>query len=195
MQTASRSSRYSSVSRYAGFTAPVVGLGGIAAAILVSSTFDWSHSALSDLGVAPATALLFNGGLIVAAILALAFVWSLGNAATTALERLVAVEFTLAAITMGLVGVFLEGTPLHLPIAVSFYLLLTATLATDGITRRNELTGVLCVALAVLHFAVWYAWVRGIVPGGLAVPETFGALLLGAWIYVLGPLTPFGRRW
>lgn len=49
--------------RAAGLTAPPLTIGSILAATPLSPAFSWTGSALSDLGVAPETAAVFNGGL------------------------------------------------------------------------------------------------------------------------------------
>jgi hypothetical membrane protein len=61
--------------RASGVAFPVVSLGAILLATLVSPTFTWTGSALSDLGAFGApTALLFNGGLVLAGLVAFPFV-------------------------------------------------------------------------------------------------------------------------
>lgn len=65
----------------AGVAAPLVALGEILIATLVSPSFSWASSALSDLGRPGApTALIFNWGLIGGALLALPFVARVGLA-------------------------------------------------------------------------------------------------------------------
>ncbi|SEO97765.1 hypothetical membrane protein [Halogranum amylolyticum] len=176
------------VARLAGHAAPVVTLGAILLATVVSDTFAWTDSALSDLGVAAATAPLFNGGLVVGGLLALPFAYALWVDGRGPLGRLTAVAFALAATTMGLVGVFVSGHPLHLPVALSFYLLVTATLVLDGVARRTRRAGQLSALLGVAHLAGWVLWVSGSRFGtGLAVPEFVGAVVFAAWMLGLSP--------
>ncbi|KTG10109.1 hypothetical protein AUR64_10965 [Haloprofundus marisrubri] len=177
------------LARRGGQLAPILTLASILTATVVAPWFSWPRDALSELGVDPATALLFNGGLILGALVALLYTVPLWQAATTHLARLVSVLFSLTAVTMGLVGVFPMNRPLHFAVAVSFYLLLTATLAVDGLARRGETTGRLSLALAAVHLVSWGLWARGLFPGpGLALPELVGAVILAVWVVGLSPV-------
>lgn len=174
--------------RAVGLAAPGVALGCILLATLLSPTFSWTDSALSDLGVTAGTALLFNGGLVVGGALGLGFAAWLWGVDDGVLARLRAVAFGGAVVGMGAVGVFVEGTPLHFPSALGFYLLATATMAVDGLARRGTTTGRLALVAAVVHLLAWWAWLAGVRPGpGLAIPETVGALLFTGWVWVLSP--------
>ena len=183
------------LARLLGHAAPVVTLGTILLATVVSDSFTWTDSALSDLGVTTGTALLFNGGLVVGGLLALPYAYALWIAARSNVGRLTSVAFALAATTMGLVGVFVSGHPLHLPVALSFYLLVTATLVLDGFARRTVWQGRLSALLGVAHFLGWALWVAGSRFGtGLAVPETVGALVFALWVLGLSPASGFSSR-
>ncbi|WP_224447045.1 DUF998 domain-containing protein [Haloprofundus salilacus] len=182
------------LARRLGRVAPVVTLGSILAATVVAPWFSWSRDALSELGVDPATALLFNGGLILGALLALPYAVPLWTAATTRAAHLVAVFFALTGVAMGLVGVFPMDTSPHGAVAVSFYLLLTATLAVDGAVRRRTATGRLSLVFAVVHLLSWAAWADGWFPGsGLALPEFVGAVILAVWVLALSPVATASR--
>lgn len=176
------------LARRAGLLAPVVTLGAIFAATAISPTFTWTGSALSDLGVGASTALLFNGGLLVGALLALPYALPLWRAATGHLDRLVAVLFACTAVAMGLVGTFPSGRPEHFPVALAFYLLLTATLALDGVARRRRTSERVALALAVLHLLGWAVYVARFSAYRLAIPETVGALFLAGWVWWLSPV-------
>lgn len=187
------------IARHSGFAAPLVALSAILAATVLSPTFAWSRSALSDLGVAPSTALLFNGGLLAGALLALPYAWLLWASGRDTpgggvARRTIGPAFALAAVAMGLVGVFVSGHPLHLPVAVLFYLLVTVTLVADGIDRWRTATGRGSLLLAAVHALVWAGWIAGPIPGGLAVPETVGAAVLAAWVVAPSPVGLAGRR-
>jgi hypothetical membrane protein len=175
--------------RRSGHLAPIVTLGSILTATVVAPWFSWPRDALSELGVDPATALLFNGGLILGALLAVPYTVPLWRAATTTVARLVAGLFALTSILMGLVGVFPMDTSPHFAVALSFYLLLTATLGVDGLRRRHATTGQLSLTLAVVHLLSWAAWAYGLFPGrGLALPELIGAVFLAVWVLALSPV-------
>ncbi|WP_224336949.1 DUF998 domain-containing protein [Haloprofundus halobius] len=177
------------LARRLGRVAPAVTLGAILTATVVAPWFSWSRDALSELGVDPVTALLFNGGLVVGALLALPYAVPLWRAAVSRASRVVAVLFALTAVAMGLVGVFPMDTSPHFAVAVAFYLLLTATLAADGVVRRRATTGRRSLTLVVVHLLSWAAWAAGWFPGpGLALPELVGAVILAAWVLALSPV-------
>jgi hypothetical membrane protein len=202
------------LARLSGTVAPVVAFGAILLATLLAPWFSWTGDALSALGV-PATsavAPLFNYGLVAGGLLAVPYGVALwvdagkGSASEDSslvdrlAGRLVAVLFTASAVSMGLVGVFpiparvaLAGTTLepHFPVAVGFYLGLTATLSVDGIRRRHQSAGQAALLLAVVHVGSWVAWGQGLRLGpGLAIPETVGALALTAWLWAVSPSRP-----
>jgi hypothetical membrane protein len=175
--------------------APAVTLGCIVAATLLAPWFSWTGDALSTLGVRRGTALLFNGGLVAGSLLALPFAGALWRSARTVGERVAAVGFALAAATMGLVGVFPASHPFHVPAAVGFYALSTATFVADGAARRGTAAGATALGLAVVHATTWVAWGAGVRPGpGLALPEIVGAGLLALWVWVVSPAAPVRVR-
>lgn len=166
-----------------GALAPVVAFGAVLVATLLSPAFAWPTSALSELGVTPASASLFNGGLVVGGVLGVPFVRVL----TTDRGPLVAGVFALSVAAMAGVGVFPSGHPLHFPVALAFYLLLTATLLVDGLVALRtgaERWAVTTLALASVHLGSWTLWVIDVGVGpGLAVPEAVGAALFSVWVW------------
>jgi hypothetical membrane protein len=189
-------SRFERFARSCGAAAPVVTLGAILLATLLSESFSWGGSALSDLGRAGArTAPIFNGGLILGALLALPYVAEVAHAADRLLTRLGAATFGLAAVSMGLVGVFPSGTAYHAPAAIALYLCVTYGLFLygSGLVRGDSPTrGLAAIWLGVGHVTSWVAWGAGLRVGpGLAVPEAVGAAIFVAWI---GLSWPFARN-
>jgi hypothetical membrane protein len=172
--------------RYAAYSGPagaVVAMTAILAATWRSTTFSWAGSALSDLGTAPGTALLFNGGLVAGGAVGIAYALALRRSSSA-----VAGGYALSVVSMILVGVFPAGTPLHFPVAVAFFLLATATVSVDGWSRRATTAGRLGLALAVSHLLGWVVWLLGVRPGpGLALPELGGIVMFGGWIVFLAP--------
>lgn len=171
----------------AGLASPAVAFAGILGAALTMPGFDPTRNALSDLGVAgPVPALLFNGGLILAGLLALAFVPALWDGASTRLHRVGAAVFGVDAVFLGLIGVFPSGTPQHTPVALAFYLLLTAALwgyaAADWLAGRRP-SALAALGLGALNLAAWVGWALTgpVFRPGLALPEIPGALALGVW--------------
>lgn len=172
--------RVGSVSGVAG---PLVAGASILLAILLSPTFTWGDSALSDLGVAPRTELLFNGGLVLGGALVLPFAWWLWRDASDHFQRAGAVLFALAGCSLSGVGLFPAGTALHLPAAVGFYALATYALWTHGtgsVQAGDARDGLVTIWIGIVHLSAWIGWAL-VGVGGLAVPETAGALLIGGW--------------
>mgnify|MGYP000294846247 CR=1 FL=1 len=180
--------------RLAGAAGPfgaILAVVSIFAATLLSSTFSWSESALSDLGVAadPLVVLLFNGGLVAGGIVGIGYALALGRHSTG-----VAVAYALSVLAMILVGLFPAGTAPHLPVAVAFFLLATATVALDGWHRRSSTAGRVALALAAGHLLGWATWGVGLRPGpGLALPELGGVAMFGGWILFLAPASRWVR--
>lgn len=167
----------------AGALAPVVALGTILLATALSPTFSWARSALSDLGVTPASALAFNGGLVAGGVLALPLALVLATDGRSVL----AIALGLTTVSMALVGVFRSGHPLHFPVALGFYLGATLTMLIDGIgsiRADRRAWGLTATGLAVVHLGAWIAWSAGVRPGsGLAIPEAIGAVLFAIWVW------------
>ncbi|MDZ7702273.1 MAG: DUF998 domain-containing protein [Halobacteriales archaeon] len=176
---------YRRAAAWAGLASSVVGFGTILLATLVSPTFSWTASALSDLGAAgEPTAWLFNGGLIAAGVVGLPFGWALFATARGALERAGAAAFAGSVAALALVGAFPTGTPTHFPVAVAYFLLFTLAMwlhgagaALAGDVRR----GLAAVGLGILHLLAWLAW-AAVGPPGLALPELGGSVLLLGWL-------------
>lgn len=178
-------SRADRLARACGILAPTAGLAGIALDVAFTPSFSSTSSALSDLGRAGTPVpWLFNGGLILGGTLALPFAWWRWKRAANPVERLAAVGLAGTGLALAGIGLFPAGTALHLPLAAGFYLLLTYTLFLDGSGLALAGTvprGLLWIWVGVVHLTGWLLWaLTGI--GGLAIPETFGALLLTAWL-------------
>ena len=177
------------LARLAGPAAVVVALGGILLATALSPTFVWRTSALSDLGVTPGTAWLFNGALVAGGIVGAPYAWALWSAASEPLSRLRAVSYLLALLSMAGVGLAPAGRPLHLPFAAAFFLLAALTAVVDGVARFRLPEGKLSLLSGVLAPVAWPAWLW-LGGGGIAVPEFVGAVLFGVWVTVLSPERP-----
>lgn len=171
-----------------GVLCPLIALGAIATASILSPTFTWTGSDLSALGAyGVSTAWLFNGGLAVGGVTSLPYsVWAF-KSGHNRVEQIGVVLFVLAVMALVAVGVFPAGTPQHFPAAISFYLLLSLTLWTYGIgnlVAKKPWLGASTVFLGVLNIAVWVMWAMAFqaVAPGLALPESVGAVVLGVWV-------------
>ena len=172
-----------------GAVATLSALGGIALAILLDPTFSWTADALSDLGVRDGSARAFNWGLIAGGAAGVCYAACLGRAGRPFRALLLA----LSMVAMAGVGVFDLTEPLHGPAAIGFYGFITAVFAVDGWVRRGAATERVALAFAAVHVAVWATFVAGWWPvTGLALPELPGALMLAAWVWVVGPAPVVG---
>lgn len=162
---------------------------------MLSSTFVWTESTLSEMGAVPSTAWLFNGGLVLGALLGLPYAWALWADRTDAMSHLRAVTFLVAILSMGGVGLFPAGSPLHYPMAISFYVFASLTLLVDGAARFRTRTGKAALAFGLAVPAAWPAWAMWLMLGpGIAIPEFFGTVLFACWVVLLSPERPGGRR-
>lgn len=194
LSAAYRSQSRRRLARLSGPVAAAVTIGSILLATVVSASFHWRTSALSDLGTVAATGWLFNGGLVLGALLGAPYGWALWTAAADWLGTIRTAAFAGALLSMAGVGLFPAGRPLHLPFAIGFFVLGTVTLIADGVARFRLPTGKLSLAAGVASPAVWPFWLVVIAPeGGIAVPEFVGAVLFALWIVALSPERPGSR--
>ncbi|MFC7134480.1 MULTISPECIES: DUF998 domain-containing protein [Salinibaculum] len=180
------------VVRSSGGVAVGVTMAAILLATLLSPAFRWTGNALSNLGVTQSaagtslTVLLFNGGLVLGGAVGLVFSVVLARSLPTFGGRAVGVLFGLAMLAMAAIGVFPQDRPLHFPVAVGFYLLLSLALWADGVVslrrgwRRRAVAG---LALGTVNVFGWVAWglTGSLRRPGLALPEIVGALALSVW--------------
>jgi len=172
------------VGRASGVAAVLVNVVALAGAMVVSPEFELSSWALSDLGVEPETALLFNGGLVLTGFVALPFLWMLWDRGSDPLQQAAAVVIAAAVAALAGVGIFPSGTPLHLPMAVGFFMGFVAGQLLHGAgSLRQAATqwGWLTLGLAAIQLLAWGVWLANPV-GGLAVPELFGTVLIDTWV-------------
>lgn len=177
------------LARLSGPAAVAVAVTGILAATAISPTFAWQTSALSDLGVAPRTAWLFNGSLVVGGLVGAPYAWALWSAAADRLSHLRAATYLFALVSMAGVGLAPAGRPLHVPFALAFFALAALTAVVDGVARFRLPHGKLSLLSGVLAPLAWPAWL-GWLGEGIAVPEFVGAVLFGVWVVALSPERP-----
>ena len=169
----------------AGVVGPLVGFAATLSATVLSPSFRWTASALSDLG-APGAAnpWLFNWGLVASAAVTVVFVWVLWTDAANRIEQLGAVLFVGTNAGLALVGLFPSGTDLHFPVAVAYFVLLTFTLWIHGsgwVLGGAPASGLIAIWLGIGHVLLWIGWLAAGL-GGIAVPEFGGSLALYAWV-------------
>jgi hypothetical membrane protein len=163
-----------------------ISLGTIGLAILFSEQFSWASSALSDLGRASwESTAVFNLGLIASGLLALPFGIVLARNARTLLHAAGSIAFSLAAVSLSLIGVFALPAPQHGTVAIGFFLAFTVGLllyGTGDVLSGARFPGLGTIALGLIHILVWIGWIAAGGPGGLAIPETVGSVCLCVWI-------------
>lgn len=170
---------------WSGIASSLIGFATTLLATVLSPTFSWTASALSDLAaVDAATPWLFNGGLVVAGVIALPFGWVLLETARHPFERLGAASFTGSVVGLALVGAFPTGTALHFPAALAYFLLFMTAMwlhgsgaALAGDVRR----GLLEIWLGIGHLLAWLGWAASGLEG-IAIPELVGSAILLAWL-------------
>jgi len=182
---------YERLSVWTGVGVPVWTLATMLLATILSPSFSWTANDLSNLGAStdvatPLTIALFNGGLISGGLVGVAFTGALWIGSQHLVERLGAIPFALTVLTMAGVGVFPQFHPLHFPVAVSFFLLVSVTCWVYGagnLLAGARRRGVATIGLGVLNLGVWVAWVQieWLSQPGLAIPEVIGAFLFAGW--------------
>lgn len=173
---------------WSGAAAVCVTVGGIMLATVLSPTFSWTHAPLSELGVEPGVAWIFNGGLVGGALIGLPFAYAIATEISGWKHSVIGVTLAVGLCFMAAVGVFPMDSPLHSPVAVAFYLTVTALFAIDGLLRLRTRAGKISLAFVPIHMLGWILWGAGYFPGpGLALPELYGALLFSIWVVVLSP--------
>ena len=102
--------------------------------------------------------------------------------------------FGLSMPTLALIGVFALPSPLHGPVALTYFLLFTLAILVDGIgalRTGKARDGWLSIGLGTAHVAGWIVWgVSGL--DGIALPEAVGTVDAAA--YPPPPSTATTRR-
>jgi hypothetical membrane protein len=185
-----------------GLAAPVVAFGGIFAAIASAPWFSWTDSWLSDLGGVPGssdiwtsrgvTSTLFNGGLILAGLLAL--VWANGMEphlrAGGRPGRIAAFLSYVSAVSLALVGLFPETTGvLHSAVSRIFFISVTVNLFSAGLALRYRSEWWLskgAFSLGIVAFlGLPFYFLRGAYVGK-AISEMFPAAAIAIAVFASG---------
>lgn len=182
-----RNSAWTPVFVWSGVAGALVGVVALLVATLVSPTFSWTGNAISDLGASGAAyPQVLNVGLVASSLLAVPFVYVVWHRGTHPVERAGAITYALSLASLGLIGVFPIGDPLHTPVSVAFFTLMTVTLLVHGtgtVLGGSVHRGLGSMWLGVVHVVSWILWGVGVRPGpGLAIPEFIGAVLVCCWL-------------
>jgi len=180
---------------WVGIVAAVLGLSGVfAATFLAGEEFSWSRNALSDLGVSQ-VANLFNYSLIIAGILNFIFAVGFVKAqAKSASFNLGGVLLILGGGSLTLVGVFTEDYGvLHTYVSLGYFVLFPLAMILVGyafVKMNMQVKGYLSMLAGIIALIVilggvildWHTWL-GL---GFAVPEIIEAIIIAAWIILMG---------
>ncbi len=188
------------VARRCGFVAPAVAVGAIVLATIIAApeTFTWHDRALSDMGrTGTRTFWLFNGGLIVAGVVGIPFVWRFVRESQNRVERAGAVLTGVAVVGMIGVGIFFLGhteyyleTDLHGIAALTVFGVAPVAQFVAG--AGQVVAGDRWLAIASFWFGIvqllsWIIWL-GYRSGAadpwawFAVPEMVAAVAFAGWI-------------
>lgn len=174
-----------------GIVAPLVGYAAILVSTALNPEFSWTTRSLSFLGMEGGpTFLLFNGGLMAAAVVGTPFVVVLWDVSGSHLERAGTAMYALALVAMGLVGVFPLPSPggQHFVVAVVHFLSYTVGLLLFGAglyRAGHRRRGLVTAGLGAFHAAEWVVLLTAFSPdplSGIAIPEMIGSLVWGGWM-------------
>jgi hypothetical membrane protein len=173
------------ISGVCGMAGPLIAVSLILVAVSRSPWFSWTGNYLSDLGVNPNVAALFNSGLIIGG--ALTAIFGIGLKRTLpglTGGGLGAIAIVLGSAALCCVGIFPETTgALHRSFALLFYILSIIALVLIGSAMMQEpavrnlglfiFTAGLLICLAVITFVVMFI---GVPRAGGAIPEFISSL-------------------
>ncbi|ACS34364.1 DUF998 domain-containing protein [Thermococcus gammatolerans] len=172
----------------AGILSPIVGPGGVFAAILIHRSW-WrvTENAISDLGkIGLSYNWVMNLGLIISASLGLYYISGLWKELKGALQRMGVVVFAIGLIFLAGIGLFPEGTGPHYYVSWGFFVACSIGMLLIGIGLyfQGEKT------LGLLAFAIFtVGWILALWAKshfrGVAVAEFVGVFGIVIWHYAL----------
>ena len=165
---------------------PILAYGTIFLAIFNAPWFNWKLNALSDLGIAPGSSLIFNNGLILSGLLYVFFILLLFKRGCKYIVCFGYLILMVSGISLMLVGVFLENVKVpHLMAAWGYFLFfpIGAVITSLGETRDNGDTPMLVLAVVALLIFVTVLIIpwRTFGVKGLAIPEIIAATSNMVW--------------
>lgn len=168
-----------------GILIPVVVFACIGLALVQAPWFEWSHNALSDLGVRENIAALFNNGIILGGIFA--FIFSIGLAKILS-KKIGAYTLAISALALVGVGLFPETLfTLHYLVSAAFFIFLLISLFIIGITiKRDQFEQ--NMGIIALIFALFAVVSPVFLPflNGIAIPEALACFPALVWCMTYG---------
>lgn len=184
----SRPAWFPAVASACGVAAPAIALAGILLALAAAPWFDWFDHNLSDLGVRPGTAPLFNGGLVLGGLLGLPFALRLHDRAHGEPWRTRGALALFAGFAfLALVGVFPQDVVPHHGIAAFGFFILTpvATMlfGYGELHHGSARYGAFGVAVGFAALVTFFSLLAVLVAQGhkYAIAEVVHAGLLAGW--------------
>jgi len=173
------------VLRFFGITAIGIGWLTILTSIMLNPWFSFYKNALSDLGALGVEYnFVFNYGLGVAAIFAIAYGFYLLTCLDGKLAAFASSFFILGSIHLLLIASFPEGTYPHLFVSLEFFILMGISILLYGIAftaAKQRLLGVIFLGMALGGFsaAVLVPW------PSIACLEVFAIALMSIWAILM----------
>lgn len=206
----SLSEKITNMSKYTkiGFFAPLIALTTIAIAIFLSPGFDWFSNALSDLGHYTRTdlgpyklvgAIVFNGGLIITAILMLLYtIWFLRWTKDVP-TKIGLIPILISLVFLIGIGVLSENfPPFHYWVSVGFFLTFPFSMWFIGIgwLRFSNLRwfSVISLILPFISLYLWGDYMLGTpIWSNVAIPEIVTALSAIVWLWMINMMKYQGK--
>lgn len=170
-----------------GLIATIFSLVMVFISTLLSPGFSWTGNYLSDIGGGKFGILaqsVFNFTLIIGGIMFIIFsvILSINTRSKSALF-LSSLIILLSSISFTLIGIFIEGSPLHYYVSMGFFLLLPVGIivASAHYYRKRLSFSLFSIFMAIISIAVIMELPLGI---GKAIPEYMEAFLLSAWLII-----------
>ena len=185
-----RKIEYASMTRIAGICGillPIVVFTSIVLALSRSPWFDWTHHALSDMGVETVTASIFNNGMVLGGILI--FVFSLGMMKSLSNKTgpcLLCIS-SFALIGIGVFPEYEEIFIIHFITSASFFVLLTISLLVIGLQIKQDPSKRSIGTLAIIFAAIAICSIVFLVPFEcIAISEVLAFFPASLWCMIYG---------
>jgi len=198
---------------YCGVVGPIVSVVAVLLATLVDSAFSWREQALSNLGEHPdgetfvyaietgqAEFFLFNGGLLVTAVIGLGFAWVLFDGAENVVERIGAGLYAIGLVGLACVAIVHLGHDYHFTVSVVYFVTAGFALLWYGGGRMLEghhRYGLLTFGTGLAFALTWLLWAT-VVPdsaaSGVAIPEFVSSMLFASWSFGTASARLWGDR-
>jgi len=171
--------------KLSGLLAPIVAFLSIALAILTHPWFSLTDNAISDLGALDVEDnYILNIGLIVSGLLGIVFACGLYESLTSNLGKAGSIILLFGCLSLFLVGVFPEGTELHFPVSISFFILTALGILVVGLSfyESNQRYSVFTEFLIVSGFILTVNALSNF--EGVAVAELIAGIIFSIWVYL-----------